>query len=556
MSEENVSKLRYPEYWDRSPDTWNVNDWDIYWIEKQPHLATPHNSHLALSEEIRHLKKIHADTKHPTNKRPRMRGYGNVWFGAFINKDKENKRIWERRDKFRSLGIESQLIDRKIGIRDGLNIARKGFQVYSEMDFDDPPIISICDSDDDDDEEIPALDSVFSSVPTNIQNWRLPSGKFVKDIFAENVSRHAETLKSKGKLTAAEKATLRYSMSRIIDLSAHMRAWFSVSERQNMMKDYEEILKVSELTEDVNEFIAKVEKMVKEGNVNGAYKYCLNQHADAPARTCLYKITKIYSDFLFKVRDRNDLLDCGGEYHTEIDVIVKACTYIVEGLQNRDGIHCKWGESFCPLSQSTSYEKGRKCDVRFLSPAGIDLGEWEFAAKATPEKAIRDRCRSARINQSILNGLLSCELTDEQVNMIKVPFLQIAGVCGQLLVEGLVNGFYVVFPGSTFELPTKLAHIGKLKSTIKIFNHVMEIYENVNKMFYELHGRNLLKDIFKVDDEKSTQCKSKFIHEPWWTPKNKSQKSQVLTAIEEMESKLFIKCNKQGDDDLEFLCTR
>ncbi|CAJ0759644.1 1834_t:CDS:1, partial [Entrophospora sp. SA101] len=45
----------------------------------------------------------------------------------------------------------------------------------------------------------------------------------------------------------------------------------------------------------------------------------------------------------------------------------------------------------------------------------IDLGEWEFAAEATPAKAIGGRCRSAGINQSILNILLSRKLTDEQV---------------------------------------------------------------------------------------------------------------------------------------------
>ncbi|CAG8604811.1 3415_t:CDS:2, partial [Acaulospora morrowiae] len=252
-------------------------------------------------------------------------------------------------------------------------------------------------------------------------------------------------------------------------------------------------------------------------------------HADASVRTCLYKI----------IKDGNDLLECGGEHHTEIDVIVKACSYIVDGLRNGNGIHCKWGESFCPLSKSTSHEKGRKCDVRFLSHSGIDLGEWEFAAEATPNKAVGDRCRSARINQSILNGLLSRKLADKQADMIKVPFIQVAGVFGQLLVEDMVNGFYVVFPGSTFMLPTKLAHLGKLKSTLKIFNHVMETYEKINKMFDELdHGRNLLEDIFKIDDEKSVQCKSTFIHEPWWTPKSKSQKFQVLTAIEEIESKI------------------
>ncbi|GET04713.1 hypothetical protein GLOIN_2v1495217 [Rhizophagus clarus] len=246
------------------------------------------------------------------------------------------------------------------------------------------------------------------------------------------------------KLTAEEKATLTYGVSRVIDLSAHMRAWFTEVERQDVMKDYEEILKIPKLTEDINEFIAKVEK---EGDANGTYKYCLNQHADASVNTWFYKISKIYGDFLYKVKDGNVLLYCGGKRHTEIDVIVKTCSYIVNGLQNGTGIY------------------------------------------STPTKAIEDRCRSARINQSILNGLLSRDLIDAQVSLIKVPYLQIAGVFCQLLVEDL------------------------------------EIYKEVNEIFDELnHSRNLLEDIFKVDDVKSLSCKLVFIHKPWWTPKNKSQR--------------------------------
>ncbi|CAI2169303.1 7464_t:CDS:2, partial [Funneliformis geosporum] len=90
---------------------------------------------------------------------------------------------------------------------------------------------------------------------------------------------------------------------------------------------------------------------------------------------------------------------------------------------------------------------GRKCDVRFLSMSGVDVGEWEFSAKATASRAIGDRCRSARINQSILNGLLEYKLSDEQVKNIRVPFIQFAGTSGQMLIEDLVEDFYLVFPG-------------------------------------------------------------------------------------------------------------
>ncbi|CAG8700157.1 3310_t:CDS:10, partial [Cetraspora pellucida] len=520
MSSEDRSKLKYPDYWSRDFNAWgNLNDWDTYWIEKQTKSTsiTKYKSHLALGDELRCLRKIYTSTHPAYNKilnfEKELKGtdefcegfneFKNMGSDEFTNPADESERVLTSLKTLGNVGIETlfetwrdefpwlvvDFLPPK-GMRDGLKIARKRFHINSEMDFASVererkrlkrhagnvlPDSSV-------------LPPPSSSMPTNIQTWSLPSGKFVKDIFAENISRHAEILKDKKKINAADKATLRYGMSRIIDLSAHMRGWFSASERQHMTKDYEEILKVPELAEDANEFIAKVERMVKEGNVNEAYKYCLNQHADASVNTCLYKITRVYSDFLFKVKDGNDLLDCAGEHHTEIDVIVKACAYIVDGLLNGNGIHCKWGESFCPLSKSTSHKKGRKCDVRFLSHAGIDLGEWEFAAEATPTKVVGDRCRSARINQSILNGLLSRNLADKQVDMIKVPFLQIAGIFGQLLVEDMVNGFYIVFPGATFELPTKLAHFGKLKATIKIFNHVM--------------------DIFKIDDEKSLQCKS------------------------------------------------
>lgn len=110
--------------------------------------------------------------------------------------------------------------------------------------------------------------------------------------------------------------------------------------------------------------------------------------------------------------------------------------------------------------------------------SGVDVGEWEFSAKATAYKAIGDRCRSARINQSILNGLLVYKLSDEQVKNIWVPFLQFAGTSGQMLVEDLVGSFYLVFPGPKFELPTKLQNIGKLKTSINVIKSVLVRYQD------------------------------------------------------------------------------
>ncbi|CAG8636599.1 4827_t:CDS:2, partial [Funneliformis caledonium] len=195
-------------------------------------------------------------------------------------------------------------------------------------------------SDDDDGEEIPDLDHILNSVPNNTQQWDLPSGRSVKEIYAVNISQCAEVLKKKETLSPVERATLRYGMSNLIDLSAHMRAWFSDIDIQHMMKDHIAVLTVPALDEEVNAFIADVEKMVQKGRSNEAYKFCLEKHINSPINTCIYKISKIYSEFLFKVKDGDDLLDCG-EGHTEIDIIVKGCSYIVEGLRKGLGINCK-----------------------------------------------------------------------------------------------------------------------------------------------------------------------------------------------------------------------
>lgn len=62
----------------------------------------------------------------------------------------------------------------------------------------------------------------------------------------------------------------------------------------------------------------------------------------------LYLIFVAYLDLsficfhsLFKVKDGDDLLDCG-EGYTEIDIIIKTCSYIVKGLRKGLRINCKW----------------------------------------------------------------------------------------------------------------------------------------------------------------------------------------------------------------------
>ncbi|CAG8595613.1 15455_t:CDS:10, partial [Gigaspora rosea] len=214
---------------------------------------------------------------------------------------------------------------------------------------------------------------------------------------------------------------------------------------------------------------------VEGGDVNGAYKLCIENHVNSEENNYIYKISKIYAELS---KNKVDILDYAGDTHTELDVIMKAFGYIIEGLNPGFGTYQKW-------------------------------------------LVVGDRCRSARVNQSILNGLLNLNLTDEQAKNIKVSFVQVCGTSGQMLIEDLIEGFYVVFPGPKFEFPTRLQHIKKLKSAINIINFIMDMYEQTNKIAEtQENTRNGFNDIFSDDsDIKPTHYKAKYIHKPWWSPK-------------------------------------
>lgn len=83
------------------------------------------------------------------------------------------------------------------------------------------------DSDKDNDEDTPDPDKIFNSYSRNSQNWSLPSGKTVEDIFLMNVSEYSKRYKQKKRLTPIERAVLRYDALRRINLSVHMKAWFT-----------------------------------------------------------------------------------------------------------------------------------------------------------------------------------------------------------------------------------------------------------------------------------------------------------------------------------------
>ncbi|CAG8518206.1 3144_t:CDS:2 [Diversispora eburnea] len=283
---------------------------------------------------------------------------------------------------------------------------------------------------------------------------------------------NALTIENKKRMTAIEKATLCYGASRIIDLSTQMKEWFSIEDRKFIMNKHKSVLKVPEMYFDESTFAESIEKMINQKRIDVAYERCIQQHCKSEKNSYMYKISKIYSDFIFKCMNDN-MLDSS---YTKVDVMINACSYIIQTLRKGLKIQQRWSDSYCP---SADDENGCGCNVRFLSTSGIDIGKWNFSENATAStasKIIGDRCLFGRINQSILNGLLNLDLTDDNDNVIEgifVPFIQFSGTSGQVLVEGLVEGYYVVFPGPKFKLPTELQHIKELKPAINIMEFVM-----------------------------------------------------------------------------------
>ncbi|CAG8652557.1 22281_t:CDS:2 [Rhizophagus irregularis] len=111
---------------------------------------------------------------------------------------------------------------------------------------------------DEDEEALPPEDSLTFALNSS-KIWTLPSGQNVGDIYAKKISENARAIKNKKRLTATEKAILRYGASRLIDLSTHMNKWFCDNDKKFIKKNFESILQVPELIGEENSFVLKVE---------------------------------------------------------------------------------------------------------------------------------------------------------------------------------------------------------------------------------------------------------------------------------------------------------
>ncbi|CAI2193798.1 2845_t:CDS:10, partial [Funneliformis geosporum] len=335
----------------------------------------------------------------------------------------------------------------------------------------------------------------------------LPSGKDFNDIVAKRISANAKAIKRKKRLSAVKKAILCYGASQIIDLSAHTKQWFLIEDREFVMKDYKALLQVSEMPDGECSFIKIVEDMVHKGKVDVAFKFCTEKHLSSENNSYIRKISKIYADFIYKSQDQADFLDYNAKNtHTEMDVILKACSYIIEGLNKNLQIFPRWlGRIILPVKQEYRPHQGP-----------VDVGEWEYSAKATASKAIGDRCRSARINQSISNGLLEYKLSDEQ-------WTNAGRGSGRRVLSS--------FSGPKFELPTKLQNIGKLKTSISVIKSVMDIYKKTCEIIENLETtHHEFDDIFDDLDtvKPTTHFKSKQIHKPCLVMYNNSLVFKVI----------------------------
>ncbi|CAJ0639611.1 12420_t:CDS:10 [Entrophospora sp. SA101] len=124
MSEEERSKLKHPNYWDREPNTWgSIKDWDFYLLKNlDSSQVNKRISHSALGGELRCLKQMY-DENHP------------------IYKTKSDNKIWKKKEQISSLLLEADVVDleleiaQKRGRHDVHQIARRGYKKYSDIEF-------------------------------------------------------------------------------------------------------------------------------------------------------------------------------------------------------------------------------------------------------------------------------------------------------------------------------------------------------------------------------------------------------------------------------------
>ncbi|CAG8532954.1 5195_t:CDS:2 [Ambispora gerdemannii] len=135
MSEEERSKLKHPNYWDREPDTWgSIKDWDLYLLKKlDSSQVNKRLSHSALGDELRCLKQMY-DENHPIYKtachwQNELKGEG---FPECKYRQKSDCKIWKKKEQISSLLLEADVVELELEIA---KATRRGYKEYSDIEF-------------------------------------------------------------------------------------------------------------------------------------------------------------------------------------------------------------------------------------------------------------------------------------------------------------------------------------------------------------------------------------------------------------------------------------
>ncbi|CAG8625987.1 495_t:CDS:2 [Paraglomus brasilianum] len=131
MSEEERSKLKHPDYWDREPDTWgSIKDWDLYLLKKlNSSQVNKRLSHSALGDELRCLKQMYDENHHIYKTACHWQ---NALKGAYLivnlatecwkgfpeckNRQKSDSKIWEKKEQISSLLLEADIVELELEI--------------------------------------------------------------------------------------------------------------------------------------------------------------------------------------------------------------------------------------------------------------------------------------------------------------------------------------------------------------------------------------------------------------------------------------------------------
>lgn len=235
-----------------------------------------------------------------------------------------------------------------------------------------------------------------------------------------------------------------------------------------MAKGFRKIKTVSQLNIVINAVERHVPLNSHERMVKKIYLFILEMHADRP--------------WLFSKQTVDN--------YSEADYQYKFWSYVLETyLGSKCNVVLRWGDTMSNSSKKTGNKF--KLDLRLVvlpnDETALDGCTGEMAKKASAKKVFTDKLKSTVVTKCHLNDFIKEVpfVRHQDIHLIKMPIIQIAGFDGRLTVLSLnKKKEYQLEEVSSFCFPKSLCQIqnGGLEKLIDVLATIEDLMHNFQKV--------------------------------------------------------------------------